>query len=194
MRGCLSSIKVCLFTIADGSSAHSVLDPRDPATTIAPVVAQIDPPIEAARGTPAHILAVVHASDYHVMDVPLNIHGVPIGLFPIGDKTKTTTPATMKIMTSLNHTIHFHTHDGFRADELMYVEATSPWAKDGRAMINTKIFSRQGLLIATVVQEVSSIKRIGVVVLLTDLHRRHFTSSRKPQNFEDEFVKFVRRW
>ncbi|OCT54553.1 palmitoyl-CoA hydrolase [Cladophialophora carrionii] len=128
-------------------------DPKNPATTIAPVVAQIDPPIAAPRGAAAHVLAVVHASDYHVMDCPLSIHGVPHGLWPIGDVTKTALPASMKIMTSLNHSIHFHTQDGFRADELLYVEVTSPWAKDGRAMINSRIFSRQGLLIATVVQE-----------------------------------------
>ncbi|KAJ9606350.1 acyl-CoA thioesterase [Cladophialophora chaetospira] len=128
-------------------------DPKNPATTIAPVVAQIDPPISAPRGSAAHILAVVHASDYHVMDCPLSVHDVAHGAWPIGDRTKTARPAGMKIMTSLNHTIHFHTHDGFRADELMYIEATTPWAKDGRAMINTRIFSRQGLLIATVVQE-----------------------------------------
>jgi acyl-CoA thioesterase II len=131
-----------------------VLDPPNPATTIAPVVAQIDPPMAAARGAPAHILAVVHASDYHVMDCPLSIHGVPHGLWPIGDATKTALPASLKIMTSLNHSIHFHTHNGFRADELLYIEVTSPWAKDGRAMINSKIFSRQGMLIATVIQEV----------------------------------------
>jgi hypothetical protein len=161
-----------------------VLDPKDPSTTIAPVVAQIDPPISSARGTPAHILAVVHASDYHVMDCPLNIHGIPIGLWPIGDRTKTTLPMTMKIMTSLNHTIHFHAHDGFRADELMYVEATSPWAKDGRAMINTRIFSRQGMLIATVVQEVSSILSFQVEPSYTDLYGRRSMSSKTPRNFE----------
>lgn len=129
-------------------------DPKNPATTMCPIVAQIDPPMSAPRGSAAHVLAIVHTSDYHVMDCPLNIHGIPIGLWPIGDETKTTQTNIMKIMTSLNHTIHFHAHDGFRADELLYVETTSPWAKDGRAMINTRIFSKQGMLIATCVQEV----------------------------------------
>jgi hypothetical protein len=150
------------------------------------VVAHIDPPITAKRGTPAHILGVVYMSDYHVMDCPLNIHGVPIGLFPIGDQSKTPLPATMKIMTSLNHTIHFHAHDGFRADELMYVEATSPWAKDGRALINTRIFSRQGMLIATVVQEVSLQSR-GPSKELDELTVpfRRFMSSRRVRNCDN---------
>jgi acyl-CoA thioesterase 8 len=128
--------------------------PQDPSTTIAPVVAKIDPPIKAPSGAAAHLLAIVHMSDYHVMDCPLSIHGVEFGLYKIGDYERKQVPFGMKIMTSLNHTIHFHIHEGFRADDLLYVEATSPWAKDGRGMIHTKIYTKDGLLIATCVQEV----------------------------------------
>ena len=113
-----------------------------------------------------HLLAIIHLSDYHVMDCPLSIHGADFGLHKIGDHSRTPTPAGMKIMTSLNHTIHFHAHDGFRADELCYVEVTSPWAKDGRAVIHSNIFSTQGLLIATCVQEV----RVLPVPCVTELH------------------------
>jgi len=132
---------------------HVHQEPRDPSTTIAPVVAQIDPRIKSPAGTLAHHLAVIYLSDYHVMDCPLTIHGVEFGLFDIDDHSRTTTAAGMKIMTTLNHTVHFHAHNDFRADELMYIEATSPWAKDGRAMIHSRIFSQQGLLVATCVQE-----------------------------------------
>ncbi|EXJ96080.1 hypothetical protein A1O1_01206 [Capronia coronata CBS 617.96] len=130
-----------------------LIEPRDPSTTIAPVIAQIDPPIKSSTGSPGHILAIIHLSDYHVMDCPLSIHGVEFGLWKIGDHTKTPTTAGMKIMTSLNHTVHFHVHDDFRADELVYIEVTSPWARDGRAMIHSRIYSKRGLLIATCVQE-----------------------------------------
>ncbi|KIW37170.1 acyl-CoA thioesterase II [Exophiala oligosperma] len=122
-------------------------------TTIGPVVAKIDPPIKAPAGSQAHLLGIIYLSDYHIMDCPLRIHDIPLGLFPINDRTRTKQPASMKIMTSLNHAIHFHVHDGFRADELVYVEATTPWAKDGRALIHSRIFSHKGLLIATCVQE-----------------------------------------
>ncbi|EXJ71065.1 uncharacterized protein A1O5_06058 [Cladophialophora psammophila CBS 110553] len=145
------------FQAVDGGSGDAdglLLDPKNPATSMAPTVAQIDPAISSLRGTAAHILGVIHLSDYHVMDCPLSIHGVPHGVWRIGDQAKSPIPTTMKIMTSLNHTIHFHTHDGFRADELLYIEVTSPWARDGRAMINSRIFSKQGMLIATVIQEV----------------------------------------
>ena len=128
-------------------------DPKNPATTIAPIIAHSDPPISAQKGAPAHVLAVIHVSNYHVMDCPLGIHGVPHALWPISDHTRTAPESTMKVMISLNHTIHFHNHDGFRADEPMYIEVISPWAKDERAMIHSRIFSKQGFLIATVVQE-----------------------------------------
>lgn len=128
----------------------------DPSTTIAPVVAKIEPAIKAPTGTAAHLLAVVHMSDYHVMDCPLSIHGMEFGLSAINDHARKPVPSGLKIMTSLNHTIHFHVHDGFRADDLLYVEATSPWAKDGRAMIHSKIYTKEGLLVATCVQEVGS--------------------------------------
>jgi acyl-CoA thioesterase II len=143
--------KLLIVTICD------LVVPPDPSTTIAPVVAKIDPPIKAPTGSLLHLLGMIYLSDYHVMDCPLTIHGVDSGLFAIGDHTRnrTSSGSMMKIMTSLNHTVHFHAHDGFRADELVYIEATSPWAKDGRALIHSKMFSHNGLLIATCVQEVS---------------------------------------
>lgn len=136
-----------------------IVEANDPiTTTIGPVVAKIDPPIKAPAGSQAHLLGIIYLSDYHIMDCPLRIHDIPLGLFPINDRTRTKQPASMKIMTSLNHAIHFHVHDGFRADELVYVEATTPWAKDGRALIHSRIFSHKGLLIATCVQEVGQLK------------------------------------
>ncbi|KIV94187.1 acyl-CoA thioesterase II [Exophiala mesophila] len=132
---------------------HEHATPKEHSTTIAPVVAKIDPPMRASTGDAAHILAVIHMSDYHVMDCPLGIHEVNHGQPKIGDYERKRTPFDMKIMTSLNHTIHFHVHGGFRADDLLYVEVTSPWARDGRGMIHSKIYTKDGLLIATCVQE-----------------------------------------
>lgn len=142
--------------------------PQNPSTSIAPVVAKISPRITAPEGSPAHLLAIIYLSDYHVMDCPLGLHKVTIGESPIGDHTRTKLPNEMKIMTSLNHVVHFHAHEGFRADEHVYVEATSPWAQDGRAMIHSRIFSHQGLLIATCVQEVR-VPRCSKNLFLRDL-------------------------
>lgn len=58
------------------------------------------------------------------------------------------------MMVSLDHTIFFHLPKGFRADEWMYTEMQSPWAGDGRGLVFQKIWSREGKLVASCVQEV----------------------------------------
>lgn len=59
------------------------------------------------------------------------------------------------MMVSLDHTIYFHDPKGFRADEWLLAEAETPWSGDGRGLVFQKIFSRDGKLIASCVQEVS---------------------------------------
>lgn len=58
------------------------------------------------------------------------------------------------MMVSLDHTIYFHNPRKFRADEWMFTEMETPWAGDGRGLVFQKMFSRDGTLIATCVQEV----------------------------------------
>jgi hypothetical protein len=58
------------------------------------------------------------------------------------------------MMVSLDHTIYFHDPRGFRADEWMFTEMETPWSGDGRGLVFQKLFSRDGRLIATCVQEV----------------------------------------
>ena len=125
-----------------------------PEQTIAPIVCQITPPITSTAADPfTQILGILSLSDYHVLSFPPTAHAVPFGLSPIGAPPDQRLKSHLKLFTSLNHTIHFHVHDGFRADELTYVEVTSSWARDGRAVIHSKIFSQDGMLIATCVQE-----------------------------------------
>jgi acyl-CoA thioesterase 8 len=59
------------------------------------------------------------------------------------------------MMVSLDHTIYFHDPRGFRADEWIFTENESPWAGDGRGLVFQKMWSRDGRLIASCVQEVS---------------------------------------
>lgn len=59
------------------------------------------------------------------------------------------------MMVSLDHSIYFHNPREFRADEWMFSEMESPWAGDGRGLVFSRIFTRDGRLIATCVQEVS---------------------------------------
>ncbi|KAF2010819.1 Thioesterase/thiol ester dehydrase-isomerase [Aaosphaeria arxii CBS 175.79] len=57
------------------------------------------------------------------------------------------------MMVSLDHTIYFHNPRAFRADEWMFTEMETPWTGDGRGLVFQKIFSRDGTLIASCVQE-----------------------------------------
>ncbi|KAL1302704.1 hypothetical protein AAFC00_003064 [Neodothiora populina] len=57
------------------------------------------------------------------------------------------------MMVSLDHTIYFHNPRDFRADDWMLSEMESPWAGDGRGLVTQRIFTKDGTLIATCVQE-----------------------------------------
>ncbi|PWY90105.1 acyl-CoA thioesterase II [Aspergillus heteromorphus CBS 117.55] len=65
------------------------------------------------------------------------------------------------MMVSLDHSIYFHNPWAFRADEWMLTEMESPWAGEGRGLVLQKIWSKDGILIATCTQE-------GVVRLKQD--------------------------
>ncbi|PGH28228.1 acyl-CoA thioesterase II [Polytolypa hystricis UAMH7299] len=65
------------------------------------------------------------------------------------------------MMVSLDHTIYFHSRRGFRADEWIFTEMSSPWAGEGRGLVMQKMWAKDGTLIATCVQE-------GVVRLKQD--------------------------
>ncbi|RMZ83279.1 hypothetical protein DV738_g1294, partial [Chaetothyriales sp. CBS 135597] len=125
---------------------------KKPEHTIAPIACHITPAI-TSHDPFIHVLGVLSLSDYHVLDFPPSAHGIPFGLAPIGQPVKNTTESHLKFFTSLNHTIHFERNHGFRADQVMYVQVTSPWASNGRAVMNTKIFTGQENLVATCVQE-----------------------------------------
>jgi acyl-CoA thioesterase 8 len=60
------------------------------------------------------------------------------------------------MMVSLDHTIYFHDPRAFRADEWIFTENESPWAGDGRGLVFQKMWTRDGRLIASCVQEVSN--------------------------------------
>ncbi|KAK8194116.1 acyl-CoA thioesterase [Zalaria obscura] len=57
------------------------------------------------------------------------------------------------MMVSLDHSIYFHCPRDFRADEWMFTEMESPWAGDGRGLVTQRMFTKDGKLVATCVQE-----------------------------------------
>lgn len=58
------------------------------------------------------------------------------------------------MLVSLDHSIYFHNPWAFRADEWIITEMESPWAGEGRGLVLQKMWSKDGVLIATCVQEV----------------------------------------
>ena len=57
------------------------------------------------------------------------------------------------MMVSLDHTIYFHNPRAFRADEWMLTDMETPWSGDGRGLVVQRIFSVDGTMIATCIQE-----------------------------------------
>jgi len=60
------------------------------------------------------------------------------------------------MMVSLDHTIYFHNPRDFRADEWMLEEMETPWSGDHRGLVMQRIWSSEGKLVATCIQEVGS--------------------------------------
>ena len=91
------------------------------------------------------------------------------------------------MMVSLDHSIYFHSPRDFRADEWLYTECESPWAGDGRGLVMQRMYTRDGKLVASCVQEVGSLLlllrlcpmqyvRSGIVLLTSFVGRCEVTT------------------
>ncbi|PPK67635.1 acyl-CoA thioesterase II [Actinokineospora auranticolor] len=85
-----------------------------------------------------HVCVLAYASDMTLLDAVLARHGVYWGT----DKV---------IGASLDHAMWFHRP--FRADEWILYDCLSPSASGGRGLATGRFFTRDGQLVATVVQE-----------------------------------------
>jgi acyl-CoA thioesterase 8 len=71
------------------------------------------------------------------------------------------------MMVSLDHSIYFHDPRGFRADEWLFSEMTSPWSGEGRGVVQQHMFTADGTLVATCFQEVSPSRTLTFTVQLS---------------------------
>ena len=85
-----------------------------------------------------HVCVLAYASDMTLLDAVLARHGVYWGVDNV-------------MGASLDHAMWFHRP--FRADEWVLYDCASPSASGGRGLATGRFFSRDGKLIATVVQE-----------------------------------------
>lgn len=112
-----------------------------------------DDPISTANGNMANLLALIAMSDIFLLDSAPRIFGFGFDL-----KTETSpnerVARDFKAMTTINHSIHIVNVDAVRVDEWVYVECETPWTNSGRVMVHSRMFSREGVLLATCAQEV----------------------------------------
>jgi acyl-CoA thioesterase-2 len=92
-----------------------------------------------------HACALTYASDLSLLDTVLGVHGEVWG--PGG-----------VIGASLDHALWFHRP--FRADEWFLYDCTSPSASGARGLASGRIFTRDGRLVASAVQE-GLLRRVG---------------------------------
>jgi acyl-CoA thioesterase-2 len=85
-----------------------------------------------------HVCAATFASDLSLLDSVLIHHGLAMDVDPIG-------------LASLDHAMWFHRP--FRADEWFLYDTSSPTASGGRGLAEGRMFSQDGRLVVSVVQE-----------------------------------------
>lgn len=134
--------------------------------------------ISDGGGLPAHLSALAYMSDSWFIGTVARVHKldrpryssdteasksiVESSIQKLQD-TKTTNgdsdpmPPTNEVgmMVSLDHTIYFHRPRDIKADEWLCSEMESPWSGDGRGLVLQRIWSKDGTLVASCMQEVS---------------------------------------
>ena len=90
----------------------------------------------------SHLAALAFLTDAHLLGVVAGVQ----------DDAKY---EDLGVVASLDHTVHFHEPKAVRAAQWMSSERESPWAGKDRALAVYRIWSSDGVLLATCMQEVS---------------------------------------
>lgn len=131
--------------------------------------------VAADASIEVHHGALAFLSDLFIVDSPIRLLNLQVGMGEgkvgstqdnspydvrttkdhsmVGDPRKAQ-PSDVKIMTTLNHTIHFHNANLVKADEWIFMECYTSYAHGRRALIHSKLYSRDGSLLAVCSQEV----------------------------------------
>ena len=123
-------------------------------------------------GQHAHLSALAYMSDSWFIGTVSRVHGLqryghelynstfsnlktPSSKISDSQNTTETPQRPIGMMVSLDHTIYFHRPREVKADEWMCTEMETPWSGEGRGLVMQRIWSKEGRLIASCVQEVS---------------------------------------
>ncbi|KAJ5912079.1 uncharacterized protein N7473_001382 [Penicillium subrubescens] len=139
--------------------------------------------ISVPPGDPIHLAALAFMSDSYFLAAVPHSHEIwdfveaPVTEFYSTKKDLFTSPMThtairrphletehkkgvnvspkVAMMVSLDHTIYFHGVERLRVDEWLLCEVNTSWAGNGRGLVHQKIWTKDGVLVATCIQEVS---------------------------------------
>lgn len=185
-RDCKPAVEGCRLPIVSDlpSTSSSSVTPT-PSSKLSRQYLRSFTPVSKELNNRANVLAIIALSDMYLGDTPIRIHGIPVPRMPpLGGKYDETDTRTPRVMSTINHSISFADADAARADEWVYVESESPWAKDGRVMATSRIFNANGRLVATCTQEVCSLLRILMNTLANEREEFH-----RPGTAADEIVR-----
>jgi acyl-CoA thioesterase-2 len=82
--------------------------------------------------------SLAYASDYHFLSTALQAHGLAVQ-----DKSL--------LLATIDHAMWFH--QPFKFDDWLMYEMESPFSGNGRALVQGKIYNKEGVLVASSVQE-----------------------------------------
>jgi acyl-CoA thioesterase 8 len=112
--------------------------------------------ISNSGGSNAHILALAYVTDTWFIGTLWRVYNLsPYPSPPRTDHEEPDKDEEIELMASLNHSIYLHHPQAVRVDDWMLTEMESPWAGNERGLVVQRIWSRDGVLIATCIQEVS---------------------------------------
>jgi acyl-CoA thioesterase len=99
-----------------------------------------------------HLMGLLYVSDVFVLDAGPRLSNINVGF---GRVPGADLKPDFNVMLTLNSSIHIHQPQGWRCDDWFYVENECASAtKDGRFLINSTIFTRNGELLASSRSEV----------------------------------------
>lgn len=141
--------------------------------------------VSVQQGDPIHVAALAFMSDSYFLAAVPHSHEIwdfvqaPVTEFYPTKRDLFTSPEThtaihrphfevehrsgaistprVAMMVSLDHTIYFHDVKGLRVDEWLLSEVQTSWAANGRGLIHQKMWTKDGMLVATCIQEVSNL-------------------------------------
>ncbi|KAL8814640.1 MAG: hypothetical protein Q9223_006154 [Gallowayella weberi] len=127
--------------------------------------------ISASDGPQPHLSALAYMSDSYFIGTVARVHNLISSpnkkkeiknheMAKVEDAENSSADkqqprSSVGMMVSLDHTIYFHRPKEIKADEWLLSENESPWSGDGRGLVFQKIWNKDGVLVATCVQEVS---------------------------------------